>query len=374
MSDSITPSPTMRQPQPNVPATLGQREDLRQAITDYIQQQQLCTPLSVNELKHHAEVVLQQLQQHEDYADFAAVLINNALWRDTVATIPFHKRLLLMPMCLRSAERCPAQCDEIGLLCEHCGACIISDFKRQAEALGYAVLIAEGSPIVMSLIETGQIEAVVGVSCLSTLERVFPYMEAGAVPGIAIPLLYEGCRNTAIDTDWLWEAVYELSSDSCVPRLDLEQQRQRVDAWFTRDSLQELLHCSDTVTESLALDWMTRAGKRWRPFLTACTQAALSPDDSVTERDIQRAAVAVECFHKASLIHDDIEDEDNQRYGEQTLHADQGIPVALNVGDLMIGWGYQLLSELDIDSQIRSRMIQCASRAIAPYAWARARN
>ena len=59
--------------------------------------------------------------------------------------------------------------------------------SARAEDLGYAVLIAEGSPIVMTLIETGQIEAVVGVSCLSTLEKVFPYMEAGAVPRSRYP-------------------------------------------------------------------------------------------------------------------------------------------------------------------------------------------
>jgi len=41
--------------------------------------------------------------------------------------------------------------------------------------------------------------------------------------------------------------------------------------------------------------------------------------------------VAVECFHKASLIHDDIEDNDAQRYGEKTLHEEHGVAVALNV-------------------------------------------
>ena len=58
-------------------------------------------------------------------------------------------------------------------------------------------------------------------------------------------------------------------------------------------------------------------------------------------------AIAVECFHKASLIHDDIEDGDDFRYGEKTLHAEHGIPVALNVGDLLLGEGYRLLASSD---------------------------
>jgi len=352
---------TTRQPQPNVPATLKEREDLRHDIAGYVQRHGLCAPLTINELKQHAIAVLDRHQWPSQYADFAAVLINNAVWRDTVAAIPFNKRLLLMPRCLRAAGTCPAECDEIGLLCRHCGECIINDFKRQAEDLGYAVLIAEGSPIVMTLIETGQIEAVVGVSCLSTLERVFPYMEAGAVPGIAIPLLYDGCKNTAIDTDWLWEAVYDFSADPSIPRLDLDQQRQRVEAWFTPDALQSLLQTKGTHTESLAIDWMARAGKRWRPFLTACTLTALAPDKEVEESDIRRTAVAVECFHKASLIHDDIEDNDRRRYGQETMHEGHGIPVAINVGDLLIGWGYQLLAELTVSGDTRARLIRSAA-------------
>ena len=42
--------------------------------------------------------------------------------------------------------------------------------------------------------------------------------------------------------------------------------------------------------------------------------------------DLRKVAVAVECFHKASLIHDDIEDNDAQRYGEKTLHEEHGVP------------------------------------------------
>ncbi len=352
-----------RPTQTEVPDTLKEREDLRQLVIDYIQNNKLCAPLGLNELKHHATELLKLNGWSPQYVDFAAVLINNALWRETVAAIPYNKRLLLMPQCLRSAEKCRAPIDEIGLLCEHCGSCIIHDFKRQAEDLGYAVLIAEGSPIVMTLIETGQIEAVVGVSCLSTLEKVFPYMEAGAVPGVAIPLLHDGCKNTAIDTEWLWEAVYEISDNPSIPRLDLKKERERVDAWFTQEALESLIETEGTQTEAIAMEWMALDGKRWRPFLTACTVSALTTDTKIPVQNIQRIAVAVECFHKASLIHDDIEDGDEIRYGQETLHAKYGIPVALNTGDLLIGWGYQLLSELDVHADLIAALINSASHA-----------
>jgi len=60
---------------------------------------------------------------------------------------------------------------------------------------------------------------------------------------------------------------------------------------------------------------------------------------------LRKLAAAVECFHKASLIHDDIEDGDDERYGEKTLHAEVGVPMALNVGDFLLGEGYRLIAE-----------------------------
>ena len=73
------------------------------------------------------------------------------------ARFPFERRLLLLPQCLRVEAKCPAPFDEFGLLCKHCGLCTIQDLQNEAEKLGYAVLVAEGSAIVMSLIQTGKI-------------------------------------------------------------------------------------------------------------------------------------------------------------------------------------------------------------------------
>ncbi|MSU28058.1 MAG: polyprenyl synthetase family protein, partial [Pedosphaera sp.] len=77
--------------------------------------------------------------------------------------------------------------------------------------------------------------------------------------------------------------------------------------------------------------------------------------------DIKKAAVAVECFHKASLIHDDIEDNDALRYGEKTLHEEYGTAVALNVGDLLIGEGYRLLAACKASPAQKAEMVRIAS-------------
>jgi geranylgeranyl pyrophosphate synthase len=59
---------------------------------------------------------------------------------------------------------------------------------------------------------------------------------------------------------------------------------------------------------------------------------------------VRRAAMSIETFHKASLVHDDIEDDDAFRYGEETVHKKYGTPTAINVGDYLIGLGYRLVS------------------------------
>ena len=59
---------------------------------------------------------------------------------------------------------------------------------------------------------------------------------------------------------------------------------------------------------------------------------------------VKRAALAIETFHKASLVHDDIEDDDEFRYGEPTIHRQFGVSTGINLGDYMIGLGYRLVS------------------------------
>ena len=48
-----------------------------------------------------------------------------------------------------------------------------------------------------------------------------------------------------------------------------------------------------------------------------------------------RTAVSIELIHNAMLIHDDIEDESEQRRGKPTMHVSEGVPIAINVGDML---------------------------------------
>ena len=81
----------------------------------------------------------------------------------------------------------------------------------------------------------------------------------------------------------------------------------------------------------LLSDYPKRGGKMMRSSLCIATARAFgaSVDDAL------HSAVAIELMHNALLIHDDIEDESEQRRDRPTLHALHGIPLALNAGDAL---------------------------------------
>jgi len=345
------PRQTYRRAQSNIPDDKQVRVRLKQLTEDYIKRVGAIPPLTMDELREHTSAVLQEAGLDPIYKDYTAILVGNAAWRDAVARIPYDRRLLLIPKCLRVEDKCPAPFDEFGLLCKECGLCSIQDLTVEAERLGYAVLVAEGSAIVRSMIETGKIEAVVGVSCINVLEKCFPHMEAAAVPGVAIPLLQDDCINTTVDLDWVWDLIH-LTSDDKTYRLDLDTLKTEVRGWFATKSLDVIMGAvrDDDETEQIARNFLATGGKRWRPYLTTCTYMALESDRQEDgpelTSEVKKTAVAIECFHKASLIHDDIEDGDEQRYQRPTLHTAVGVPVALNVGDFLVGEGYRLLGEI----------------------------
>ncbi len=358
------PKQAYRRSQSNIPDERATRDRLKLTAKKHIDEANVVPPLTMDELREHTAAVMMKAGVGIDYKDYAAVLVSNEAWRESLAQIPYERRLLLIPKCLREEEKCPAPFDEFGLLCKECGLCSIHDLTVEAERLGYAVLVAEGSAIVRSMIETGSIEAIVGVSCLNVLEKTFPHMEAAAIPAVAIPLLQDDCINTTVDLDWVWDVIH-LTAEDKTYRLNLDALKETVQSWFDRETLVSILGAPKSETDEIAIDWLSRAGKRWRPYLATCAYTALQSEHHEEPQEaslnLKKMAVAVECFHKASLIHDDIEDDDASRYGQDALHVEKGTPVALNVGDYLLGEGYRLLAELDIDPAVRVGMLRVAS-------------
>ena len=124
-----------RQPKENIPQTQSEREAIRAGLRQYVLDEKLVPPLSIADLRSYAEAFVREQAIALIYTDFVGVLLNSEVWRDQLATVPYERRLLLLPKCMRIEDKCPAPFDEFGLLCKQCGLCTIQELKEEAEKL-----------------------------------------------------------------------------------------------------------------------------------------------------------------------------------------------------------------------------------------------
>lgn len=343
-----------------VPQDRAVRDRIRAAVEAFCKTVDKSKPLTRESTREMAEGVVRQLGLGESSLGFTMVMLTNEFWREQVAAIPFHRRLMLLPHCLKNAEGCPAEYDELGLDCKKCGACEVGDFRTKAEELGYKVLVSEGTPIVLKIIVSGHVDAIVGVACLNVLEKAFDKVLLAGIPCIATPLLSSNCKNTSVDNDWVFESIGLHTPPPDQKTKSYMHLMRAANALFDTPELTRLVPPpraaspeSDPLRkhEAIAYDFLARGGKRSRPFITLATYdalkgapATLSDTGWELSDAVKRAAIAIETFHKASLVHDDIEDDDAFRYGHETLHRTHGIGTAINVGDYLIGLGYRCVS------------------------------
>lgn len=356
-----------------VPETKAMRLELRAKCEEVAARLDKSRPLSKDEMEVVVRRMLDEMGLPEGYLGWSMVVMASAFWRDQVAAVPYERRLFLLPHCLKHAEGCPADYDEYGLECKECGACSIADFRGEAEELGYKVLVAEGSPIVLKIIVSGYVDAIVGVACLNVLEKAIDKILLAGIPCMAVPLLSSDCRNTGVDEEWVTDMIrLEQQAPTTHTRSYVHLMRSAANMFEANElerlaprirkgpSLAELngqgVAGLDPIaaTEAIAYDFIGKGGKHSRPFITLAAYDALTgghctgPEGAAKAAEIsdavRRSALSIETFHKASLVHDDIEDDDQFRYGTETLHRKFGIPTAINVGDFLIGLGYRLVS------------------------------
>ena len=94
---------------------------------------------------------------------------------------------------------------------------------------------------------------------------------------------------------------------------------------------QSLQHTDGTLSQ--VLDHIRqRGGKRMRPILTLLMAKNFGEVSLVT----QNAAVGLELLHTASLVHDDVVDESQERRGQASVNASYNNKVAVLVGDFIL--------------------------------------
>ncbi|QWD63726.1 polyprenyl synthetase family protein [Polynucleobacter sp. MWH-UH2A] len=132
--------------------------------------------------------------------------------------------------------------------------------------------------------------------------------------------------------------------------------------------LERLLDSPQTIPHRLheAMRYAAQGGgKRIRPLLVyAAGQLGDAVSSQKTEM-LDAAAVAVECIHAYSLVHDDMPcmDDDDLRRGRPTVHKAFDEATALLVGDALQTRAFEVLANTSGDANQRLRMIACLAAA-----------
>ncbi len=337
-------------------------------------------------LRSQAESLVARAGGTGDLVGWTMVTIVSEYWRERISMGPTGRRLLLLPDCPRAAgtsadESVPAACGP---------ACGIATIWAAARDSGWVVQSTSQAVAAIGSLLTGQYDGILGVAKLEDLEKAFAMLPAFSLPVAAVPYRPHGrpepgcsCADAAaaaaIDVDWVL-GLLGVAGGSVAPMGDYLPLLREAAEMFAPDALVALgrrLGMPEALpapsashglaplaaTAAMGSDFLARGGKFLRPFITLAAYDAVRADlaggrhgvrvtagyaaDAAVVRDsVKAAAVAIEVFHKASLVHDDIEDDDAMRYGRPTLHRQRGVPVAINVGDHLVGLGYRIVSGL----------------------------
>jgi geranylgeranyl pyrophosphate synthase len=335
-------------------------------------------------LRGHAEALVARAGGTDDQVGWTMVTIVSEYWRERIAAGAAGRRLVLLPDC-----PCAAGAGADATVPATCGpACGVATIWSAARDCGWVVQSTSQAVAAIGALLTGQYDGILGVAKLEDLQKAFAMLPAFALPVAAVPYRpgsrpAAGCScadaaaAAALDVDWVL-GLLGVAGGAAAPMGDYLPLLREAAEMFAPDALAALgrrlgiaaalsappeapgLAPLDA-TAAMGAEFLARGGKFLRPFITLAAYDAVRADlaggrlglpetagyaaDAAVVRDsVKAAAVAIEVFHKASLVHDDIEDDDAMRYGRPTLHRERGVPVAINVGDHLVGLGYRIVS------------------------------
>jgi hypothetical protein len=143
----------------------------------------------------------------QDFIDLQAV---NLLERRRF--LQAKKRALFLPHCSRKYmdNRCQAFFDANipAYTCAHCSNdCLVNKAVRLAKAKGYDVYVIPGGSCISKILKTNKYEGVAGVACGEEIKISVDALGSMNVAGQAIPLIKNGCANTAFNMETLAQTL-----------------------------------------------------------------------------------------------------------------------------------------------------------------------
>jgi len=322
-------------------------------------------------LRTKAQEIVVRANVDVSFVGWTMVTILSEVWRYRIASTAAGQRLLLLPDCPLAQdsskdENCPAVCGP---------SCGMSTIWSAAHDSGWVVDSTRKAATAIGSLLSGQYQGILGVARLKDLEKAFGMLPAFSFPVAAVPYqLADESGNTVstcdqalldagIDVEWVL-SLLGVAGGSPGPVGDYLPLLREASELFSEESIAELsdrYHLGDGFGSALR-DRDAKGGKA-KSSLSVTAHLAGAESLVVSRETARAAAVSIEIFHKASLVHDDIEDGDTARYGRPTVHIEHGTPAAINIGDYLVGAGYRLIAGLEGPASLRSDLLAILSDA-----------
>lgn len=144
----------------------------------------------------------------------------------------------------------------------------------------------------------------------------------------------------------------------------IQTELQRFQTEFNQTLVQTFSQLPSEIAPKLhqAMEYsVSNGGKRLRPFLLQIMAKVLAIDPKL----IQPAAVALECIHSYSLVHDDLPamDDDDLRRGKPTCHIQFDEAHAILAGDALQTLAFELLINADAQADIKLSWVKILAQA-----------
>ncbi len=297
-----------------IPQPRALRERLRRRAAAAVERLDRTRRLDRQEFELLARRVVSDLGLPECFVGWTMVTVASAFWEPRVASVAPPQRLLLLPAILADGlDRDPVHANS--------SAAAITRLRARAKELGYQVLRAEDSIAILAALETGDVEALVGVASLDVLEKALDQILLLDLPCLALPSWdsESGDPSAAdaigLDVDWVLEMIelpYSITQPPTPNYIHLIRAAKRM---FEPEDLERLaprLHAQPKAaahdghgsatngaqapgavatngfacgakhpdpiggTEEIAFDFLAKGGKHSRPFITLAVYDALT--------------------------------------------------------------------------------------------------
>ena len=149
--------------------------------------------------------------------------------------------------------------------------------------------------------------------------------------------------------------------------MDIKEIKEYLGSDWTavQECINDVLHSDISLLNSTNNSILAHSGKQLRPLLALIFARACAADGKVTEATVRYAA-ASELLHNATLLHDDVADDSDQRRGAPTIMSLMGPAVSVLVGDYWLVKAMRLI--LGGDSDMDSKVTRIFSKTLSDLA------